>query len=334
MMTSQRFPWAALRPLLFILLLLLVLWGASRSLHWDDLKSTLADARWGYVIPSILVNLLTLGGIITRWYWLLNNRAPWWECLSANQIGAYLNTLLPLRMGDVARSYLIRRHVPDLSMLAILSSIGAELTFDMFILMILLAALLTVLPLPSLLTSAGALLAVVTTIAVIGALTLGRNPAFTERWIKPLILRFPARMSELLLSLMERIQEGLSSLRSNRQTALILGITIQGYVLQILSNWMLLLVFMPSPPLYMGLLALVGSGLGLALPLLPGAAGTYEVAVTLALSSVGVEPEVAAAFAILLRLQQLGMTIGLGGFFLLREGVSVGELRQAAQMKR
>jgi uncharacterized protein (TIRG00374 family) len=316
------------RLLLVMGVLLAVLVGLGRTLDLANLETVLSQAQWGYFIPSTLINLITLGCIITRWYWLLNGQAPWWACLAANQIGAYLNTLLPLRLGDVARSYLIQRHVPHLSMLAILSSIGAELTFDMLILMILLAGLLAVLPLPSLLTSAGTLLAILTSIAVVGALTLGRNPQVIERWVKPLLGRLPSPMGHLALGIVERVQEGLSSLRDNRQTALLFGISVLGYLLQILSNWLLLMVFLDSPPLYMGLVALVGAGMGLALPLLPGSAGTYEVAVALALGAVGVAPEVAASYAILLRLQQLGMTVALGGFFLVREGVSLGDLRR------
>jgi uncharacterized membrane protein YbhN (UPF0104 family) len=68
----------------------------------------------------------------------------------------------------------------------------------------------------------------------------------------------------------------------------------------------------------------------LALPLLPGSAGTYELAVGLALSSIGIEPEVAAAFALVLHAQQVSITLVTGSLSMLREGVSLREIRRAA----
>src|SRR5690606_27000734 len=130
--------------------------------------------------------------------------------------------------------------------------------------------------------------------------------------------------------LVERVHDGLGTLKSNRQVMIILGITILGYAIQVISNWLLLLVFMDDVPVYAGAVALVGAGVGLALPLLPAAAGTYQLAVALALASMGVEAEVAAAFGVLLHAQQFIVTLVMGNLFLIREGVKVRELQNAA----
>jgi uncharacterized protein (TIRG00374 family) len=300
---------------------------ASQTLESEDFLQTLRGARWGYLIPSTLLNILTAGVIVTRWKTLLNHRARFTDCLAANQIGAYLNTLLPLRLGDFARSYILQRHVPELSKVAILTSIGAELTFDMLVLMVLLAGVLVVLPLPSLLTGAGTLLAIATVIAVVGVLTLARGDEIVDRFLGWL----PERAEGFILGILHRMRDGLSSLRSNRQIGIVLLWTVSGYAIQVISNWLLLRAFLANVELSAGLVALVGAGLGLALPLLPGSTGTYELAVTLALTSLGIEAEAAAAFALVLHGQQVAITILMGSFFMLREGVSLGDLRRVAQ---
>jgi hypothetical protein len=50
----------------------------------------------------------------------------------------------------------------------------------------------------------------------------------------------------------------------------------------------------------------------------------------LALSSIGIEPEVAAAFALVLHAQQVSVTLVTGSLSMLREGVSLQEIRSAA----
>jgi uncharacterized protein (TIRG00374 family) len=320
------------RPLLMLGLLALIGLLARQALDWGEVGAALRGARWAYLIPSTLLNLVTLGLIILRWQHLLGFRTGFQNCLWANQVGAYMNTLLPFRLGDLTRSYLLRRHVPDLSPIAILSSIGAELTFDMLILMLLLAALVLLLPLPPLLTQAGALLAVLTLLAVLGVLILGRGEGPGLRWLAGLLHRFlPARLAAPAEHLLGRVQEGLSSIQDNRILARVLALTVGGYILQIISNQLLVLMFLPDPPLYAGLLVLVGAGLGMALPLLPASAGTYELAVTLALASSGVAPEAAAVVAVVLRAQQLGMTVILGSLGLMREGLSLGQVQAATR---
>lgn len=317
---------------LTLLVMAIILFLAANTLEVDELETTLADARYGYLIPSSLLNVITVGVIVWRWHILLGRRAQFWDCMAANQIGAYLNTLLPMRLGDFTRAYVLRRHVPALSMIEILATIGAELTFDMLVLMLLLAAVLLVLPLPPLLTSAGAVLAIVTVVAVVGVLSLARSEFFLARIIQPLVNRLlPARFGHVVLGIVERMQGGLSVLRSNQQLVVVFCITVLGYAIQVISNWLLLLTFLDDVPLYAGLIALVGAGVGLALPLLPASTGTYQLAVALALSSIGIAAEPAAAYAVLLHAQQIVITLVMGNLFLLREGMSVKELRQAAQ---
>ena len=305
-----------------------------RAIDLDSLQDTLSTARWAFLIPSSLLNLITTGLIVYRWRYTLENRAGFVDCYAANQIGAYLNTFLPLRLGDFTRSYVLQRHVPELSKVAILASIAVELTLDMVILLLLLAVVLIILPLPTLLTSAGALLAFLTMVAVVSLFSLARNDWLVERLIRPLAGRWlPQGLADMGLSLIERAQDGIRSLRSNRKLATLLLLTVLNYAMQVISNWLLLKAFLPDASLETGLLALVGAGMGLALPLLPGAAGTYELAVGLALASLGIDAEVAAAFALVLHGQQIVITLITGGGMMLREGLSMQELRAAAEVQ-
>ncbi len=313
-----------------LLVMLGILALAAAVLDVDRLQTVLAEARWGYLVPSTLLNLVTLAIIIWRWWLILGREARLVDCFTANQISAYLNLILPLRLGDISRAVVLRRHAPHLSMVGILSTVGAELTFDMLILMTLLAGLLLFLPLPPLLTTAGGVLAIGTTVAVLGVLALARSDALLTRIIRPLAARLlPERLAQGVVGIAARARDGLATLRDNRQVVALLLISLLNYAIQAVSNWLLLLVFLEDASLAAGLVALVGAGLGLALPLLPGSTGTYQLAVALALGSLGIAPEEAAAFAVVLHAQQNGITLVTGNLSMLREGVSVAEIRRA-----
>lgn len=320
-----------LRYVAAVILVIVVALGVAQKLDVVSLLETVRDANYLYLIPSTLINIAVAANIVLRWQNLLNGRAAFMECFAANQIGAYLNNILPLRMGDFARSYVLRRRVPHLSMVAILSSIGAELTMDMLILMLLLALVLLTLPLPPLLVSAGGLLAVATGVAAAAVFALSRSDRLIEVVIRPLVRRIlPHRLQEKVLHLVEHMRDGLASLRSNRQLAYLMLLTVNGYLLQILANWFLLRVFLEEVSLQAALVALIGTGVGLALPLLPSSAGTYELAIVLALSALHIDTESATAYALLMRTQQFTITAVIGSLFMLKEGLSVTELRQAA----
>lgn len=316
-------------PMLVVISLIAIV--AANTLDLDTLRQTLRGAQWAWLVPSSIVNVIVLGNIILRWQNIVGHGVRYWDCWHANQVGAYANILLPMRLGDVTRAYTLRRHYPNLTMLGILATVGAELTFDMLILMLLLAVVLMTLSLPPLLASAGAVLALATLVAAGGVFALARGDALLDRVIRPLVNRLlPARLAAMVLGLVGRMQTGLGTLRSNRQIVFLMGLSILGYVLQVFANWFLLRALVPDATLTAGLLALVGAALGLALPLLPGATGTFQLAVTLALTSVGIQPEAAAAFSVVLHAQQIIMTLFMGNIALLREGMKLQDLRTIA----
>jgi len=314
-----------------LILLALLLGGAlffvTRLLEPRTLWETLRGGAWSYALPSTALNALTVGVIVWRWRTLLNGEAGFWACYRANQIGAYGNNWLPFRMGDLIRTWVITRRYPYLGRPRVLASIGAELTLDMAVLMILLALVVSVLPLPPLLTQAGLLLAALTALAVTGVFALA--------WFSPPAPKpqaptsFLGRAVVLAWGVFTGIQAGVRPLRQGRRLLAVAALTLLGYAVQIVSNALLLRVFWPSADLAAGLVALVGAGMGLALPLLPGSAGTYQAAVILALSSLGVPLETATAYALLLHGQQILLTALMGNLCLAYEGLSLGAVQKA-----
>jgi uncharacterized protein (TIRG00374 family) len=243
-------------------------------------------------------------------------------------VGYLVNAILPLRLGDLARAVLAgspRAGEPaQLTASAALSSVILERVLDLaFTFGLVMLALPVVAgqswgPRAILWTSLAAaigLVGVLTAGMLRGPLTrllrAGSSPASARA-------RWAARLDQFLL--------GLQALRDWRivlPSALLLGAT---WLAWLLEYTLLLRAFMPQATLGQGLVALVGSALGMMIPSSPGGIGVYEAAVVGALTIAGVERETALAYAVSVHVFNSAGVIALGLIGLVREGQTLERL--------
>src|SRR5437870_528286 len=85
----------------------LCLYLATRQVEWDKLKLILSQARLAPVFAGLSISLLTFWLRAVRWQILLNP----FQRLSKGVLvrwqigGLFVNSILPLRMGELARMY-------------------------------------------------------------------------------------------------------------------------------------------------------------------------------------------------------------------------------------
>jgi hypothetical protein len=94
----------------------------------------------------------------------------------------------------------------------------------------------------------------------------------------------------------------------------------------LLEYTVLLRAFVPAAGLGQGLVALVGSALGMMIPSSPGGIGVYEAAVVGALAVVHIDKETALAYAISVHVLNSAGVIVLGLIGLVREGQTLERL--------
>lgn len=322
--------WPYLRGVLLLALMLgFGLW-ALQNLNPRQLWAELRAARWEYLALSTLLGVFTYMILSYRWRILLHRRPTYLDTFSAFQVGVYVNILLPLRAGDLARAYLIHRKAPDYSVLSVLSSIGAGLVLDMLAMASLMPLVLWVLPFPPAMRAASLALALLSLLIAGTLIPLARHDTWLSHQFYPWSRRYLAEArARALLQTLEQLRAGFAGLRDNRALAECLALTILAYGLQGLANWCLLLSLEPEAGLLGGYIAMVGAGIGLAVPLLPGSVGTYEAAITAALAATGISAEASLLASLLFRAQQTLIIMALGSVFLVREGLSLGELQTA-----
>jgi uncharacterized protein (TIRG00374 family) len=308
--------------------------GHDLSEIWEQLKL----ANYLYLLPYFAI-LLVIHLIRTvRWGMLIAPLAkmPFRRLNAVSAVGFMALIVLPLRLGEFARPYLIR--VPGkVSASAAMASIVVERVLDGLMVAALLVVLLLRIPAGNaylekvrwggyLMFGFFAALLVFLVIAY-----LARD--FALKLIRSTIGRVSARVSDKACYLLQSFINGLRALPSARAQVGIIALTVVYWGLNGVGMLILALGFgIHLDPLqaYTVLGVLV---IGVMLPAGPGMAGTFQLFTQLGLSLFVPESENAraAAYANVLWACQFVQQVGLGLIFLNSLHVSFGDLMDAEE---
>ena len=325
--------WKRILPGLVIsaITLIAVFWLIDLNLFIQALR--LADYRL-----VILGYLLSLGWIMVRgkvWQTLLQEKATYSQVFFSVNEGYLLNNLLPFRLGEVGRAFLLSRKA-NLEFWQVFSTVFIERAMDMA-----LAAglLLTTLPLviagahntepawarPAALVAGGLVL------AMLGALYLvARN----REWALNMFNRVASRWS-LLKRLGERFLppflSGLAILTDFKRFLRSVAWILLNWGVAVLQYYTLMLAFFPQAKLLWAAFALGVVALGIAAPSSPGSLGVMEASMVGALAVFGLDASTSLALALTAHLSNYLISGIIGSYALARDGESLTGLYQSVK---
>jgi len=314
----------------------ILLWLVLRKIDIARSVETVLSINGKYFTISLLFYLLTIYFRSVRWRYLLEADPPVAvpALFSATSIGLMVNNVLPVRMGDVARAYLIGRHA-KVSGVTAFATLAVERIVDALCLLSILGFYLRAIhgekmQQVGLRMAALGVTFVIVLGAGIGVLYLASiRRTWMETFISGLLeTRFPGLASKVL-ALFSKAVAGFTALRSGRQLVWVFLFTLCLWFSGAASYFYLMRSF--SFPLGFGsaLLVLVFVTFGVAFPSAPGFAGTFHAFCILGLSMVGIQnPTLAATYAFTLHGTEWLSATALGFYFLWREGLSLKALRQ------
>jgi uncharacterized protein (TIRG00374 family) len=323
-------------PILIVGLLvsLFFLWLALRDLELDHVLAALRGASYGWLIPAVAVYFVSVWFRAWRWGFLLRSSKQ----VSTNRlfpivvIGYMGNDILPFRLGEVLRAYVLWRkegiNVGTTLTTAVLERLFDGLTMVLFVLIGLLFV-----PMSTFLSR----LVAVASAAFFGALAaflfLAARPALLRRTADMLIGRLaPARLRPPLMGFVEGVIAGLESLRSGRDVLVLFGMTVWVWVIETFKYWLVSFAFDLHLP-YVGILLMGGAvNLLTALPSLPGYVGTFELGIKI-LEGIGAPSAAAGSYVLVLHAILLVPVTLLGLVFMGVEGVRWSEVGKAARMR-
>lgn len=291
-----------------------------RGIHFDEMASILAQAQVLWLIPACGMLLLTLLLRTLRWSSLMGG-TPFKITFHALNIGYLLNSILPFRLGEIGRAYVIGERT-EVTMTRALSTVVVERIIDLATIVFMFAVFAQFIPMPPQFASA-ALTGTIVVIAVLAAALVAIwQSARLEIILARIASRIPHLNAETLVRRFRDLVEGLRVIRTPGKLAYNLALTAGIWGASLFVAFFTMMVFMPARIEQMGL-TVVFANLGGALPSAPGGLGVVQFFAKQALViPFGVPDDIAVAFAFLWSLFQQAALILLGIVGLLQVGMS------------
>jgi glycosyltransferase 2 family protein len=293
------------------------------------LFTALQQADYRLVLAGLLTSLVWLLVRGLAWRTLLQDKATYRAVFFTLNEGYLMNNILPFRLGEVGRAFLMGRK-SRLGFWQVLSSILIERSLDLA-----LAAGLLLVTIPFVVGAQWALQgAVISGTLVVVALFLlfylARRRDWTEKRYNSVRQRFPL-VQKVGGERFPAFLNGLSVLTERGYFLKALIWMVLDWVIAVFQYYLVLLAFFPNAPILWAAFALGVAAIGIAAPSSPGAIGVMEAAIVGALSLFNLDLSVALAFALTVHIMQYLLTGVLGAYGLARDGETIRGLYQSAR---
>ena len=283
----------------------MLLW-ALRGVRLAEIVQHLRAAEPGSLAAAVVIATLTFPLRLVRWRLLLRQESgqaypfrPLWHAIA---VGFMANNLLPLRAGELIRSYTASR-LAGARFTTVLSSVAVERIFDAIAIVALLTIALLSPDLPPSVTVGGMSVAhlarvagVVAAVGLLVAIAIVAAPLTAERVVRQLVRS--SRLADRIVNLVEGIRQGLQVLRTPARLAGVIFWSLALWLVNALGFYVGFAAF-HIPVSYMGALLMQGLLiLGISIPSTPGFFGPFEAVIVAVLALYGVPNDVAFSYAI------------------------------------
>ena len=310
-----------------------------------ELLDAFGQASYLYLVPAAAAYFVALAFRAMRWQFLLRpvRDVPWRRLYPVLAVGYMANNVLPMRLGELVRSYYLARREP-VSASTALATILVERVFDGIALLFLLAVAALFLPVAGLAEHVSDAVRVPVSVVVVAAVApfLAALTLMVVAALRPLgflrVLSFftgrlPQRVTGMVDGLLSRFVEGFRGLDRPRRLAALLLWSLPVWLAEAVVFYLVAVGFgiddhFSSMGLLMAamLVATSLSNLATAVPSSPGSVGPFELLAALALEFLGVERDLASAYALVLHVVLLLPVAGIGILHLVTRGVRLGDL--------
>ena len=326
-----------LKSVLILAIGLGLAWWFISRLDLDTVGAHLRNARiWPLLLAALLINL-TMFARSLRWQALLSPiRATKLSNLFAATSVGFGAIFVIGRAGEIIRPAVLSLR-ERIKPTATFATILIERLFDTTAVVSLFAANLLFFKLPPDQSNANALnairsvgLALLIGVAVgIALLLLLRLKATAViEGLKRRGAWLPKKLSYPLLNFISHLADGLSVLLNLRALAVTIFFTACVWTLVSAATWLTLFAFGLNFPISHTIFVLGFGLVGSVAPTPGGSAGAFHAAAAKGLEFLGLDPNLAASIAIVYHLIAFGPPFVIGLFYLIRDDISLGQLRE------
>lgn len=288
----------------------------------DKMVIAVRQANYGLLAISLPLSFAWMAVRARVWQALLRNRPAFVDTFFTVGEGYLLNALLPFRLGELGRAFLIARK-SKMQFAEVLPTIVIERVVDLGITA---AILLASLPFVVGAEGSGQIGYIVGGIVLFGLMmmyVLARN----NQWALDLFHKLSARWPSLQRfggGFLESFFSGLGVLTDGWLFLRFLFWMILNWSVAVAAYYLMIRAYFPDAQFIWTFFALGAVAFGGAIPALPGGAGTADAAITAALTLLSGDGPTALAVALTVRLYNYLNSGVIGGIGLAREGETLG----------
>ncbi len=315
MAKNRRSPFLSWKFWAGILISLLAFWLALRGVHLRQVWGALLQADYVYLLPAVLFLLIAIGTKVARWEVLFypDRGIPYKHLLAAMGIGYLGNNVLPARVGELIRAYVIGES-SSVSKAQALATIVVERLLDILTLLFFLAFLLPALKVPGWMARSFLVLGIA---APAAALILALVPG-VESWLVSATEWIEGRVGFLARLRLSKgvagFMVGLGILRRRNLLPALAGWSIVSWISSGLADYMVMLAFHIHLPVTAAFLVLCVTTLGMAVPSSPGYVGVFHYLTVVVLGLLGEPKDLALSYALVLH-ATIYITLSLTGVY-------------------
>lgn len=325
MLKQKRF-WLGL--LISLILVIFVIYQTEPAKIWTALQR----AQYIYLLPALALYFIGVGVRAARWHFLLRpiKPIPARALFPPVVIGYMANDILPARMGELVRAYVLGRQ-ENVSKTATLVTIVVERLFDALIMLTFIVAGTFVLQLADEdLNARLRVLGALFLAAILAFAFLAGMPRHVERVANFFIERIPAALRARAHALTRALLDGLGVLRSPADSLAVFALSLLAWLFETGMYVVIAWGFNLFLPLPIFLVVCAVANLATLAPSTPGYIGVFHAAVLYVLATLfGVEANLATSYAIVLHAALIVPVTLLGFFYLWRAGISLTQMTRA-----
>lgn len=301
---------------------ILLIWLIFKGTNWSELLKAIQNINYFMIIAAMALMVSSVWIRAIRWRILISKvgNVSTTDLYKVTMVGYMGNNILPLKMGELLRTYAISKK-QNINFSGAFSSIVVERILDMISFILIISAVFSIFPITDWTQKIGVIGFFIVLCFLIVSFILFRYNSKFETWYLEKQKQLITKDKETISNHFVGFCQGIASLWQNpkpwQTIFLSLLIWAMYFLFTILSIYAFNFNFGFLDIMKMGILVLTFVTLAIIVPSAPGAIGTYHAAAIAALQIVAINIDDARAFAIMYHMAQyLPLTfIGLYYFF-------------------
>lgn len=299
-----------------------------KDVRFADIEALYYRVNLLYLLLAILFSFLFILSKALRWKMMVSQqkKITGWRSISLYSAGQILNIVMPLLTGQVGRMFLFSKN-EGFKKTFIFSTIVLEIIFDSISLLVFLLMTSVVIAFPEEYRSMSYIIGSITLVVMI---LLYLILSFQQSIVDFCHRKYRDKWPSLYIGIKKFLRsfvQGINLLKSSQHFFGSLGYSIAGWITHTLVVYFLLLSFGFDLPIFAAASVMIINTIALMVPITPGNAGTFEIAVSTSLAAFSVAKADAVLFALALHLLDLLPIALLGFIYLQMEKISIKDIK-------